>query len=235
MHMVNRTATQTLSLKRGTIESVGTLGDYRPVVIDPNDIFIALDQLLWPSAKNISSLDDTKTLQWAVTTFLGNTLALRQPNLATRSRSTFAAEIILANTVMMPLFLFNPLLISTAPIGTDSEAPQPDLGKSFYVQAYYAYRSRRPTPRFETIVAYAALGGTILLGLLLVQCLVLRKPVKSSAFPLLDISTKLKVVDGTSTPSGTPQEVEDLHDRFVHTTSARQTLGEAVKLSVTIR
>jgi hypothetical protein len=235
----NRTATQIISTSSGSIQQLQDVGSATPLTIQAHDLFEALDVLLWPASQNQTNLVNNRNLQWGVTVHLASTLEYQTPALSGRGGVNNAARQMLCNTVLMPLFLFHDLYMGIGGnLGGLIEEPQRGLGDSFYVSATYAYSSVRPTPAFWTILAYAAVGGFILVVVLVGQIWALwQYPVAEiSAFPLLDLGASLKVID-SSVPGvdayAAPEE--RLADRFRDVASSGHVIKHARRLQVVAR
>lgn len=192
-----------MSTRDGVIQELRDLGEPRPVAIQARDLVSALDMLLWPSRQNTTDIpslvQQVAGSQISNTLILGNLLHLRTPTQSTRIGQAGGGRQVLCNMALMPLYMFHSLYMGDdtqlgPPTVLGVSSPQPGLGKAFYVPATYAYDSERPTPAFWTILAYAGVGGFILLAVSMGQMYALRYPeAQTSAYPLLDLGAHLNV------------------------------------------
>jgi hypothetical protein len=173
------------------------LGRPSAIPLSPPDLLAALDILLWPATKKVSTIDTSVSSQFSITGWLGTVIDVGVPDLTTRIGQTRGPRQAVSNAVAMLLFLFQSLLMGEdTNVDGEPQDPQPGLGSSFYVPASYAYSSTRATPAFWTIMAYAGVGGFLLIALLLGEIKALRyEEADKSAFPLLELGTGLKVVE----------------------------------------
>lgn len=212
----NRTASQVFSQRTGEIVRISLLGNPVSVHLNASALLDALDMLLWPGSTNRTIFDTSQSQRFGITQWLTSIVEVGIPDLTTRIGQTRASMQALSNAIAMPLFLFHSLYMGVDTVITgDVEDPQPGLGSSFYVPATYAYDSTRPTPGFWTIMAYAGVGGFILLALLVGEwyAVTTYKESRTTRFPLLELGTELKVLEhGTHSIDATqgqqlPEEV----------------------------
>lgn len=226
-----------ISTRDGVIRELRHLKPPKPVAVNATDLFTALDVMLWPSSKTVNLINNDGGLQSGITTYLSLNFELQIPDLSTRVGLSEAAQQNLCNMVLMPLFMFHSLLMGEdthlgAATFEGSETPQPGLGDAFYVPATYAYESTRPTPAPWTIYGYASVGGFLLLAVLLGQLWAMSYPEsETSAYPLLDLRTKLKIINSTAVDASTPTE-EQIQISFPDTSSTGQILHAAGGLVV---
>lgn len=236
----NRTATHTISTQTGVIAELKNFGEPRPASITAIDLFTALDVLLWPSSLNATTYQPRFSLRQGISSWLSNTLDFDIPNLSTRRGSTKAAQQALSNAVLMPLYLFHSLFMGVdTHLAGAPEDPQSGLGDDFYTKASYAYSSTRPMPAFWTIMAYAGIGGLLLLALTPGEWKAMGyREAPKTAFPLLELGTTLKVV--ASGEAGTANDARDAADQPVATsldnrTSTYGVLNRVENLRVIVR
>jgi hypothetical protein len=216
-----------------SIANAGDFGKEQVTDILPSDIFFALDQIIWPGNATRRSLEDSQSVKFVLTTYLGT--------LASASQSSQSGYVqppmeILRNLLFTPIFLFNPLFLGAGGIDLNSsQLSQPDLPADFYSDITHSYLSYRATPRYGTVLAYAGTGGLLLV--LIFAGLLFGFQYESttqSSYPQLDFASHLFLV------SGTPRDVRTSNTRtekpmrtvFGDTVIDSEILEKAKKLSV---
>jgi hypothetical protein len=213
--------------------TVSDFGQEQVTVIEPSDIFFALDQMIWPWNATRRSLEDSQSLKFFLTQFLG-TLAYGSPS--SQSGKVQPPMEILRNLLFTPIFLFNPLFIGAGDLGTNSsDLSQPDLPADFYSDFSHTYLSYRATPRYGTVLAYAGTGGLLLV--LIFAGLIFGLQYESTtqtSFPQVDFASNLFLVRGTlSDLAASNTRVEEpMRTVFGNSERDSEVLDKAKKLSV---
>lgn len=200
----NRTATHILSMIDGSIKYVEELGSPRPLLLEPAELFVALDELFLPMWTMTTIVGQASALRSTITTLLASMLELPDVGISQPWMGSEAKERYLANTVLMPLFLYHDLFLGSD-LMTRSEYLDLQIGEAFHVPVSFA-EHEVATPATWSIIAYAALGGVILFAIAIGQVLILRRSdVAKSNFPLVDIALHYKVVEESGKAPGAPE------------------------------